>query len=453
MKKKYTILKAITLLLLITKLSLYGQNVGIGTNNPDPSSKLEIRSNNSGLLIPRMSTSERNAISNPSHSLLIFNTDNNCFEFYNSVTNAWVALGCGCTLPNAPTASPAVGITMTSFTANWVGVSGITCYQLDVATDPSFNSILPGYNNISVGNVTSYNITGLSCGTTYYYRIRSCNSCGNSASSNVIAVATSNCCTSFPNTVVFNYTGSYQDWTVPAGVTCISVDVRGASGGDRNGSYAMPGGLGARVTGVISVTPGDVLRIYVGGKGQNTDNSSSGGAAGGFNGGGNGNNGINSWHGAGGGGASDIRVAPYGLNERIVVAGGGGGGAIACSGSPSGGHGGCINGATATDETSCQPWAGMPGSGGTQISGGLGGNAGNSQSTPGTNGAFGVGGMGGSSTWDSGGGGGGGGYYGGGGGGGGYWSSGGGGGSSLVPSTCTCTPAIHSGNGVVIIYY
>lgn len=63
------------LILLITHLSF--SQVGIGTTNPSPSSALEIRSSNSGLLIPRValtSTTDVNTIANPATSLLVYNS-------------------------------------------------------------------------------------------------------------------------------------------------------------------------------------------------------------------------------------------------------------------------------------------------------------------------------------------------------------------------------------------
>jgi hypothetical protein len=57
----------------------------------------------------------------------------------------------------------------------------------------SFNgyipSFVPGYENLNVGNVTSYAVTGLDPATTYYYRIRA-NSCGASDNSDTIALST-----------------------------------------------------------------------------------------------------------------------------------------------------------------------------------------------------------------------------------------------------------------------
>src|SRR5688500_14055825 len=67
--------------------------VGIGTFEPDPAAILDLTSTTMGLLTPRMTTAERDAIVNPPNGLLIYNTDNNSFEhFTGAPTNAWVTM-------------------------------------------------------------------------------------------------------------------------------------------------------------------------------------------------------------------------------------------------------------------------------------------------------------------------------------------------------------------------
>ncbi len=51
------------------------QNVGIGTLTPDSSAILDLSSTNKGLLLPRMTKAQRNAITNPKAGLSIFQTD------------------------------------------------------------------------------------------------------------------------------------------------------------------------------------------------------------------------------------------------------------------------------------------------------------------------------------------------------------------------------------------
>lgn len=64
-------------------------------NNPtsiNSSAALEISSSNGGLLISRMSSNDRDAISSPANGLLIFNTSNNSFEVYKNSCSCWVSI-------------------------------------------------------------------------------------------------------------------------------------------------------------------------------------------------------------------------------------------------------------------------------------------------------------------------------------------------------------------------
>jgi hypothetical protein len=64
-------------------------NVGIGTPTPHSSSLLELQSNDKGILIPRLTATQRNAILSPANGLLVFDTDSACFFFYVNSTNSW----------------------------------------------------------------------------------------------------------------------------------------------------------------------------------------------------------------------------------------------------------------------------------------------------------------------------------------------------------------------------
>ena len=245
------------------------------------------------------------------------------------------------------------------------------------------------------------------------------------------------------STQTFNYTGSVQTFTVPACVTSLTVDVSGAKGG-------ASGGNGGRVQGAMSVTPGEVLNIYVGGMGgAHVTNS-----AGGYNGGGTGGTCSVQYAGAGGGGASDIRRTPYTLNDRIVV-GGGGGGSHPINSTNNGGAGGGLTGGNVigNGNTCMSQWA----TGGSQTTGG------SSSTWSGTccsftvvpGGSFGIGGNGAGpgvacNGGDSGAGGGGGWY---GGGGGGTYTAGGGGSSYTASSVSAVvhSQGFQTGNGQVLI--
>src|SRR5262245_38848901 len=62
--------------------------------------------------------------------------------------------------------------TRSSLMATWVRVTGATGYLLDVSVSSSFDSFLDGYHHLDVGDVNGRMVTGLSRGTTYYYRVR-----------------------------------------------------------------------------------------------------------------------------------------------------------------------------------------------------------------------------------------------------------------------------------------
>lgn len=131
---------------------------------------------------------------------------------------------------------------------------------------------------------------------------------------------------------------SGQEWTVPAGVHAITVDVAGSAGGG-GGSVNFPGtdwsitsdgagGAGGRLLARVPVEPGQKLVFYtstMGGPTGSKSNPGSGGA--GWLRGGNGNTGSLEGHaGGGGGGASAVRIRTAAGDHELVVGGGGGGG-------------------------------------------------------------------------------------------------------------------------------
>jgi hypothetical protein len=62
--------------------------VGIGTNSP--SAPLEVASTTGGVIMPRMTTTQMNAISSPTDGEMIYNTTEN--KFYGRANGAWTAL-------------------------------------------------------------------------------------------------------------------------------------------------------------------------------------------------------------------------------------------------------------------------------------------------------------------------------------------------------------------------
>jgi hypothetical protein len=78
------------LLLLAQSHWVSAQSVGIGTSSPSSSALLHLNSTTKGLLIPRMTTTERNAIASPAEGLLIYNLTSN--ELNQRQNGAWKIL-------------------------------------------------------------------------------------------------------------------------------------------------------------------------------------------------------------------------------------------------------------------------------------------------------------------------------------------------------------------------
>jgi hypothetical protein len=269
-------------------------------------------------------------------------------------------------------------------------------------------------------------------------------------------------------TCTYKYTGGEQQFDVPGGVSSVSVTATGAAGGSHVGIPNVgSGGVAGTATATLTVTPGAVLYVEVGGAGT-SDNST-----GGWNGGSTGG-----FDGSGGGGASDVRTVacgapcnpamPSSLSSRLLVAGGGGGGGWPGDGTLAAGGNGGNAGVAGSMGSADQLGDGGGGGGGpgTSADGGAAGGAGTAISggfngDPGNPGSLGQGGSAGYNY--NGGGGGGGGYYGGGGAGGGSINSaetegagggGGGGGSSYTPKGgATGIAASTSTKASVVIRY
>src|ERR1051325_5193362 len=135
--KKIFLLMAVTLSSLLGVVDGFSQNnnVGIGTLAPNASSMLDVVSTSKGMLVPRMTTGQMNAIASPANGLIIYNTDSLCFCYYNSTAwkslcNAGAAGANGATGPTGPTgiagSNGVTGATGPTGTAGSTGATGPT---------------------------------------------------------------------------------------------------------------------------------------------------------------------------------------------------------------------------------------------------------------------------------------------------------------------------------------
>jgi hypothetical protein len=93
MKPQSTLLVVLLALIMPHSSNVMAQSMGISNAaiTPDPSSILEMRTTDKGILIPRMTTAERDNISSPATGLMLYNTITNQYNFYNG--SAWVIWG------------------------------------------------------------------------------------------------------------------------------------------------------------------------------------------------------------------------------------------------------------------------------------------------------------------------------------------------------------------------
>jgi len=166
---------------MIACLFSYSQ-VGIGTTTPDASSQLDITSTTSGILIPRMTQVQRDAIASPATGLLIYQTDNTpSFYYYDGAI--WTTFGgadsdwtvVGNDMYNANTGNVAIGnaapsakfhITGTTVPANPGGLT--TIYSNDFSAG-GVTSVAAGSNTCvaspNIWHVDSFNSSNASCTT------------------------------------------------------------------------------------------------------------------------------------------------------------------------------------------------------------------------------------------------------------------------------------------------
>ena len=65
---------------------LFSDKVGIGTTSPSTNAFLDVTSTTKGVLLPRMTTTQVNAISSPENGLTVYNTTLNTLCFYNGTS-------------------------------------------------------------------------------------------------------------------------------------------------------------------------------------------------------------------------------------------------------------------------------------------------------------------------------------------------------------------------------
>jgi hypothetical protein len=81
--------KSITLISFLAAANLIFAQMGIGTTSPNSSAQLEVSSTNKGVLLPRLTQTQINAISSPPAGLQVYNTTQNCINVFNG--SSWTS--------------------------------------------------------------------------------------------------------------------------------------------------------------------------------------------------------------------------------------------------------------------------------------------------------------------------------------------------------------------------
>jgi len=119
--------------------------ISIGSSKLDETAELQVSSSTKGLLIPRLTNSDRDNISNPANGLIIYNTTTDCINYYVEDYSKWISL-CGgydkatinidCSKSKGPAGYYMVGTdlnTKNGYTLS-VNVTEIGTYQFEIQT-------------------------------------------------------------------------------------------------------------------------------------------------------------------------------------------------------------------------------------------------------------------------------------------------------------------------------
>lgn len=116
--------------------------VTIGGSTPDASASLDIQSTTRGALVPRMTTTQKNAISTPATGLLVYDTTLNNYSYYNGTS--WTPVGAVTSVTgtaNQITASPTTGAVVLSIPSTFIAPGTIQGTSLTL-TGLTANSFL-----------------------------------------------------------------------------------------------------------------------------------------------------------------------------------------------------------------------------------------------------------------------------------------------------------------------
>ena len=235
---KYRII--ITLVVLACSITSFAQ-VGIGTTTPNSNATLELLSNSQGMLFPRLTSTQRDAIASPANGLTIFNTTLNCIQtnIGSSAVANWKCLGGispssnGSAIVSAYTCNTASAGTLTAGTS----VSGVTQTITATVIAAGTYSISATANGVTFSGTGTFTGTGVqnivltatgtpTYGTTDAFTLNTTPNCtfnrtamGNASTNGTAIVSSYNCSTASAGTLTVGTAATGVTQTITATVT------------------------------------------------------------------------------------------------------------------------------------------------------------------------------------------------------------------------------------------
>jgi len=210
MKKRLLPLLVAAILLFIG-LQLSAQ-VSINTDGsqPDPSAGLDVKFNNKGILLPRITKEQRNAINSPANGLMVFCTNCGTDGSLSIYSNGSWRTFAPCVIP-PPVAGSHV-MSQGQIIWNWLASPGATGYK--------WSTTAVYATAIEIGTNLSKTETGTNCNVTYTRYVWAYSGCGESGMTTLTqAVPASAPATPTAGTHVATKTSIEWNWTSVAGAT------------------------------------------------------------------------------------------------------------------------------------------------------------------------------------------------------------------------------------------
>ncbi len=151
--------------------------LGVGTPSPTASASFEVTSTTTGVLLPRMTRIQRNAIASPAEGLMVYCLNCGISGSLSIFTNgSWMTFSpCAIAAPAADSPVMSQG----QIIWNWLAVSGAAGYKWNTTADYE--------TAVDMNTAITKTETGTICGTTYTRYIWAYSSCGESAMTTLTA--------------------------------------------------------------------------------------------------------------------------------------------------------------------------------------------------------------------------------------------------------------------------